>query len=342
MTAVEAGFETPGAFLVGLAGTELEPDDRKMLSCPAVSGAVLFTRNFRSKQQLIKLVAEIRCVDSRLLLAVDQEGGPVQRFREDFTPLPALRKIGICFASDADAGLSLAYAHATVMASELRQCGIDMSFAPVLDLYSDSRVIGQRAFAAEADVVIRLGRAYVQGMNDSGMVATLKHFPGHGSVTGDTHTECPEDRRDAETVMAVDGRPFAELLECDRIAVMLSHVRYPRVDGRAADFSSYWINSMLRERLGFTGCVISDDLGMQAAGQESDIMARAGSAFDAGCDLALVCDPGQARECVSRWSGPGDSRIAEMLRAQPALRQADLAAMRNKLRNLEHLARTST
>jgi len=301
------------------------------LSHPAVAGVVLFSRNFQCKAQLRAYNEEILDVDAGLLIAVDQEGGPVQRFQSGFTRLPALRSIGACHADDGEAGLALARAHATVMASELLACGIDLSFAPVLDLDRGNRAIGTRAFAADPRIVAGLGRAYVQAMNDCGMCAVLKHFPGHGSVVEDSHDEIPSDPRGADDVLQHDGYPFASLLGKHRCAVMVSHVRYPAVDGLPAGFSRFWIETMLREKIGFPGCVLSDDLAMAGAAGVGDIVARAQHAFAAGCDLALVCDPRQAGECLARWPGVECGPMASTLKSRPMQTPPKLDELRTRV-----------
>src|SRR5579875_3039387 len=251
--------------IVGIEGTELAAHERDRLRAPEVSGAILFTRNYRSREQLAALVASIRELRGEgFLLGVDHEGGPVQRFRPGFTRLPALARLGALYRRDPGEAVRMAETHAWVMASELRACDIDLSFAPEVDLARGNRVIGERAFGAEPAAVAELGAAYVRGMHLAGMVATLKHFPGHGSIPEDTHVEKAIDARPLEAILEADLVPFAEGIATGAEAVMMAHVTYPAVDPLAAGYSKAWID-MLRGEFGFGGVVFSDDVGMAAA-----------------------------------------------------------------------------
>jgi beta-N-acetylhexosaminidase len=285
-----------GRVLIGLEGTGVLPDEIALLQHPATGGVVLFTRNYESRDQLIRLTGEIRTVaGTELLITVDHEGGRVQRFRDGFTRLPALAVLGRVFAEDADKACDLAYRHGRVMATELLLCGVDMSFAPVLDLDRESCVIGDRAFSAAPATVERLGAYYLAGMHDAGMKTCGKHFPGHGSVAADSHVDDVCDARDFSAIEAQDIAPFRALLpELD--SVMMAHVVYPSLDERPAGYSQRWIGSYLREQLGFGGIVFSDDLGMHAAGFAGKLFDRMTGSFDAGCDAVLVCQPEDVRE----------------------------------------------
>src|SRR6201996_359368 len=253
--------------LIGLSGPQLLPHEHAWLTAPGVAGVILFSRNFIGRDPLLALVESIRAVaGEEVLIAVDQEGGPVQRFREGFTRLPALAKIGAVYDRDPPEAIRLAEEHAWVMASELRASGIDFSFAPVADLARGNAAIGTRAFHADPAIAAELGQAYVRGMHLGGMAAVLKHFPGHGSVAADTHKATAVDPRPLDVIRRDDLVPFVEGMAAHAEAVMVAHVIYPEVDAQPAGFSSRWIKDILRSELGFGGAVISDDISMAAAG----------------------------------------------------------------------------
>src|SRR6185437_9040558 len=279
--------------VIGLEGLELSAQDRARLCASQVSGAILFSRNFASREQLAALIATIRELrDEPFPICVDQEGGPVQRFRGDgFTRLPPLARIGALYQRDRQAAIRMAEMHAWVMASELRACDVDVSYAPVLDLARGNRVIGERAFHADPAVTAELGAAYLRGMHLAGMAATLKHFPGHGSIAEDTHVEAAVDPRPLDELRRADLIPFAEGFAAGAEAVMLAHVTYPAVDALPAGYSKVWICDVLRDELGFHGLVFSDDIGMAAAESVGGLAARVNAHLDAGCDLLLVCGP---------------------------------------------------
>ncbi len=290
--------------IIGIEGTELAESDRMRLAAPEVSGAILFTRNYRDRDQLARLVASVRAVrGDRFLLCVDHEGGPVQRFRSGFTRLPPLARIGELFHRDRNAAIEMAEMHAMVMASEVRACDIDLSFAPVVDLARGNRVIGERAFDADPAVVGELAAAYVRGMRLAGMAATLKHYPGHGSVPEDTHLEAAVDPRPLATIRDTDLVPFAEGFAAGAEAVMVAHVTYPAVDAVAAGYSTKWIDEILRGDLTFGGVVFSDDVGMVAAEAAGGIGARVTAHLDAGCDLVLVCAPAMVDDAIAAVRG---------------------------------------
>ncbi len=279
--------------LIGTSTTTLSERERDQLRTPLVSGVVLFKRNFTSREQVQDLIADIREVrgGAGFVVAVDQEGGVVQRFREGFTRLPPLAALGMLHDRDAARACALAEEHAWVMASELRAVDVDISFAPVVDLGRGSRVIGTRALHADPEVVAELADAYVRGMHMAGMAATLKHFPGHGSIVEDTHLETAIDARDLETIREQDLLPFAECIALGVEAVMMAHVVYPRVDDLPASQSRTWIGDILRGEMDFRGLVFSDDISMAGAGQSGDIGARVAAHAQAGCDLILACQP---------------------------------------------------
>jgi len=290
--------------IIGIEGTELTAADRARLTAPEVSGAIFFTRNYRDRDQLAELIASIRALrNDPFVLCVDHEGGPVQRFRPGFTRLPPLARIGELFHHDPDAAIAMAEMHAIVMASEVRACDIDLSFAPVVDLARGNRVIGERAFDPDPAVVGELAAAYVRGMRLAGMAATLKHYPGHGSIPEDTHLETAIDPRPLAAIRDADLVPFVEGFAAGAEAVMVAHVTYPVVDPLAAGYSTRWIDELLRGDLGFRGVVFSDDVGMAAAESAGGIGARVTAHLDAGCDLVLVCAPAMVDDAIESVRG---------------------------------------
>ncbi len=328
-----------GVLMLDLEGLALGILERDLLLSAQVGGVILFSRNYASPQQLSDLVASIKQCNERLLVAVDQEGGQVQRFRECFLPLPSLRTIGAVYQQESRQGLEAARLCAWAMAAELLQFGIDISFAPVLDLFSaSSPVIKHRAFSPNAAQVSDLGLAYIAGMHQAGMAATGKHFPGHGNVMVDSHTELPTDRRSMDEIRASDMQPFAACVGA-LDAIMPAHIVYPAVDQYCAGFSKIWIRSVLREELAFNGVVFSDDLTMNAAHSAGTISQRAKLALAAGCDMVLVCNnPKQARELVDsldKQDQTGNARIGQML-AKPELIQSNLYES-EKWHEAEHL-----
>ena len=286
--------------MIGVAAPELAESEKRWLRAPGVAGVLLFARNYRSREQLMALCEAIRDAGGEhLLIAVDQEGGPVQRFRDGFTRLPPLATIGAVYDRAPFDAIRLAEEHAWVMASELRASGVDFSFAPVVDLARGNAAIGLRAFHADPAVAGELGQAYVRGMHLGGMAAVLKHFPGHGSVTGDTHKVAAIDPRGLDEIRRDDLRPFAECIEARVEAVMMAHVTYPAVDSRPAGYSKVWIEQVLRGELGFTGAVISDDISMAAADAAGSVGGRVRAHLDAGCDLVLACFPEVVDEALA-------------------------------------------
>ena len=286
--------------IIGIPGKTLTDADRRRLAAPQVSGVILFTRNFDSREQVTDLIDDIRAErDEPFLVCVDQEGGPVQRFRAGFTRLPALARIGELYERDAAAGIRAAEEHAWVMASEMRAIGVDLSFAPVVDLARGNRAVGERAFHADPQIASELAQAYLRGMRLAGMAATIKHFPGHGSVAEDTHFERATDPRGLDDLRASDLVPFADAVASGAEAVMMAHVTYPAVDARAAGYSRVWVDEVLRGELGFRGVVIGDDIGMAAAEEVGTIPARIEAHLLAGCELLLACGPAIVDESIA-------------------------------------------
>ena len=290
--------------VIGIAGTELTARERDWLQHDACAGVILFTRNFASRAQVAELSAAIREAAPRpQLVCVDQEGGRVQRFREGYSALPPLEVFGRDYARDRAGALARAREHAWLMASEIRASGVDLSFAPVVDLGRGTLANGDRAFSADPAVVAALARAYVEGMHEAGMAATLKHFPGHGSVLEDTHFDDAVDDRPLERIRAEDLVPIAAGIEAGADAVMLAHVVYPRVAPEPAGYSPRWIGDILRGEMGFRGVVFSDDIGMAAAHGVGGIRARVDAHLDAGCDVVLVCHPELVEESLAAVEG---------------------------------------
>jgi beta-N-acetylhexosaminidase len=290
--------------IVGITGTELAAHERDWLRHDACAGVILFARNFASRAPVAELSAAIReAAPSPQLICVDQEGGRVQRFRDGYSALPALDGFDALYARDRDAALALAREHAWVMASEVHASGVDLSFAPVVDLDRGNLAIGNRAFSPDPQVVAEFTRAYVQGMHDAGMAATLKHFPGHGTVLQDTHFDDAVDDRALETLRAEDLVPFAAGIAAGADAVMMAHVAYPQVAPEPAGYSRVWIEDILRRDMGFRGVVFSDDIGMAAAFSAGGVKARIDAHLDAGCDVVLVCHPDLVPESLAAMAG---------------------------------------
>ena len=290
--------------VIGVAGTELTAQERDWLQHDACAGVILFTRNFASKTQVAELSQSIRAAAPRpQLICVDQEGGRVQRFREGYSALPPLEGFGRLCAQDPAAALKLAAEHAWLMASEIKASGVDLSFAPVVDLGRGNLAIGNRAFSEDPQVVAEFTRAYVRGMHGAGMAATLKHFPGHGSVLADTHFDDAVDPRTLDELRALDLVPFVAGIEAKADAVMMAHVVYPAVAPEPAGYSRRWIEDILRTEMGFRGVVFSDDIGMAAAFSVGGIKSRIDAHLDAGCDVVLVCHPELAEESLAAVEG---------------------------------------
>ena len=309
-----------GPIMLDLDSTEMSQDERALLKNPLVGGVILFTRNFSSVEQITQLVKEIHQLrEPRLLVAVDHEGGRVQRFRDGFTSLPAVGHFGEIYQSNPKRAHQLSEAAGWMMASELRAVGVDFSFAPVLDIdYGVSKVIGDRAFHQDAQIITELAHAYTQGMHQAGMAATGKHFPGHGAVTADSHVDIPVDDREYKEIYAKDILPFKRMIHHGMAAVMPAHVIYSKVDALPAGFSKIWLKDILRERLGFQGVIFSDDLDMKGASVVGEnYVDRAEKALSAGCDMVLVCNNREgAMNVVDNLSGHNDPvshlRLARM------------------------------
>jgi beta-N-acetylhexosaminidase len=307
--------------MIDVAGSVLSPEDRRVLSHPLIGAVILFTRNYADPDQLEALVGEIHALRTPpLLVTVDHEGGRVQRFRPGFTELPPARAIGHAYELDPEAGRQLAWQCGWLLAAELRAAGVDLSFAPCVDLdYGVSEVIGDRAFHRDPEVVARLAIASMQGMRAAGMTAVAKHFPGHGAVVADSHRALPVDRRGLEEIND-ELLPYRQLIANGLPAVMVAHVLFPAVDERPASFSRRWIQDELRANLEFTGAVFSDDLSMEGAAVIGSVPERARQALAAGCDVLAICND---RPAVL-------ATLAELADAADPLSQVRLARMRGR------------
>ena len=307
----------PGRVMLDVGSTVLDAADRRRLQHPHCGGVILFARNYENPDQLRMLCDEIKALrDPPLLIAVDQEGGRVQRFRESFTTLPAMHEIGVLWDADAEQGRRAAHDAAIVIGTELGACGIDFSFAPVLDIdHRRNAVIGDRAFHASPDAVIDLAKAFISGLNQCGMIAVGKHFPGHGAVETDTHHGIAVDKREFGEIEQVDLRPFAELCRAQLGGVIPAHVIYERVDKQPAGFSRFWLQDILRQRIGFQGVIFSDDLSMKGASIAGDAPARANAAVAAGCDIVLVCNAPDDADAVLETIGaaPSEAEVTRIL-----------------------------
>jgi beta-N-acetylhexosaminidase len=281
-----------GPLMIDIPGQELTAEDRELLCHPLVGGFILFTRNYRDPEQLKKLCDDVLSLPrQRLLVAVDHEGGRVQRFRVGFSRIPAMRALGHRYTEDTAVALAEARAQGETIGRELSAYGIDLCFAPVLDIdHGLSRIIGDRAFSDRGEVIIELARAFRAGLNAQGLAATGKHFPGHGAVTADSHLELPVDRRKEDDIRATELAPFRTLIDDGIESLMMAHVRYTAVDPQPASLSKRWIGDILRDELGFRGAIFCDDLSMGGAAVVGDMEARARLALDAGCDMLPVCN----------------------------------------------------
>ena len=281
-----------GPIMADIAGPVLLEEEHALLQHPYLGGIILFARNYENPEQLCKLTESIHKVRPELLIAVDQEGGRVQRCQEGFTRLPEMQLLGKRFEKEGESALALAQNCGWLMASELLACGVDMSFAPVLDVDNDfSSIVGNRAFSDKAENIIAVAGAFIAGMKTAGMEAVGKHFPGHGAVQADSHLTTPIDKRSLDDILQRDVPPFAELIKRGMLeGIMPAHIVYAALDDKPAVFSPFWLKTILREQLGFKGVIFSDDLCMEGAAIMGDYCERARTALTAGCDMLLVCN----------------------------------------------------
>jgi beta-N-acetylhexosaminidase len=310
---------TVGAVMLDLAGVQLSAEEKERLRHPAAGGVILFARNFESPGQLRALTAEVRSQRPGVLIAVDHEGGRVQRFHEGFTRIPPMRMLGQRWEADAGQARALAESIGYVIAVELRAHGVDFSFAPVLDVdFGSSSVIGDRAFSGEPAVIAALAGAFVAGLSAGGAASVGKHFPGHGYVKADSHVDVPMDTRSLAEIEATDLYPYRDLIARGLSAVMPAHVIYPTVDSKPAGFSRIWLRDILRGRMKFDGMIFSDDLSMEGASGAGGPADRAIAAVEAGCDMVLVCNAPDAA-----------GEVLEALKRRP-LHPERAARMRNR------------
>lgn len=329
---MQPALTDPGVLMLDLAGLELTRQERQLLCDPQVGGVILFARNVASAPQVRALNEAIRACNPALLIAVDQEGGRVQRLREGYTRLPPMRVFAAHWRSDPAQAMRKAQESGWLMAAEMLSAGFDFSFAPVLDLDAGvSAVIGDRAFGSDPEQVAALAGAFMQGMRDAGMATTGKHFPGHGSVSADSHTDIPVDSRPLARIREQDLRPFAACVPF-MDAVMPAHVIYEQADARCAGFSTFWLQTVLRGELGFDGVIFSDDLAMAGAAAAGGIEARVDAALEAGCDMVLVCnDRDMALAALAHLhtrAQAANPRLARMRRRQDMARNALVASAR--------------
>ncbi len=302
-----------GPVMLDVAGITLTAEDVARLKHPLVGGVILFKRNYESPAQLAELTAAIRALrPTPLLIAVDHEGGRVQRFREGFTRTPPMRELGKIWDNHPHLARHLAHQAGYVLAAELRGCGVDFSFTPVLDVdHGQSGVIGDRAFHSEPQAIAELAHNLLLGLKQAGMHTVGKHFPGHGYVTADSHLAIPVDEREFIDIELCDLVPFRQMIRFGLTAVMPAHVIYPKVDSRPAGFSPVWLKDILRGQMGFEGCIFSDDLSMEGAAVAGGIVQRASAALNAGCDMVLVCNQPESADELLRglhWDMPVTSR----------------------------------
>jgi len=280
----------PGPLMLDLEGTSLSDDERDLLLQSPVGGVIFFARNISSKEQFIALTAEVSALRPELLLAIDQEGGRVQRLREGYTILPPMQFLGNLLAEDSQRGAELLRNTGWLLAVEMIASGLDFSFAPVLDLDSSHcEVIANRSFSLDPGIASAAAGYFIEGMAEAGMAATGKHFPGHGGVTADSHLEIPYDSRSLEQLQDRDLLPF-KALSHKLQGIMPAHIVFPEVDDKAVGFSSYWLQNILRQELAFDGVIFSDDLSMKGADQMGSYAEKADAALRAGCDMVLVCN----------------------------------------------------
>ena len=282
--------QTHGRLMIDIQGLFLSDEDINLLKSPHVGGIILFERNFKSRQQLESLCSSIRSVKQNILIAVDHEGGRVQRFKKEFTQIPSMQSLGDFVKKNPHEGLSLAEDIGWLLASELISSGIDISFAPVLDLDRDtSSIIGNRSFGEDPQLVIDTSQALIKGMKNAGMASTGKHFPGHGGVEADSHLEAPKDLRELEELYDYDLKPYIVLQEALQ-GIMSAHLTFPNIDSDSVGFSYFWLTTILREQIGFSGVIFSDDLSMKGADIAGNYSDKAQMALEAGCDMILVCN----------------------------------------------------
>ncbi len=311
-----------GRLIVDIEGISLSDADIHLIQDPNVGGLILFERNFNSQEQLKSLCKDIRDIKEDILIAVDHEGGRVQRFKKDFTQIPSMQSLGNIAKSNYAQGLALAKDIGWLLASELIACGIDISFTPVLDLDTDkSIIIGDRAFSDDPQLVIDLAEALINGMQEAGMSATGKHFPGHGGVFKDSHIEAPIDNRELAELFEKDLKPYIVLKDI-LSGVMTAHLTYPKIDSEAVSFSYFWLTTFMREQIGFKGVIFSDDLSMKGADIAGSYSEKARKSLEAGCDMLIVCNNRQGAKEVADFLTKNN--ISKISKIQTMLKTKDI------------------
>ena len=325
------------SIMLDIEGFSLSIEDRALIKSKHVGGIILFSRNFESREQLIDLCFEIKSIKPEILIATDQEGGRVQRFKEGFSIIPSMQRLGDLVAHDVEEGLSLCRRVGWLMASEMIATGIDISFAPVLDLDKDtSSVIGDRSFSEQIDIVISSAKAFIFGMAEAGMASTGKHFPGHGGIEEDSHLVTPIDNRSLSDLESNDLIPYRELVEV-LDGVMTAHITFPKIDASVVSFSSEWIQTVLRENLNFQGMVFSDDLTMKGADTAGNYTNKAKLSVNAGCDMILICnDRDGAKEILKFFEEnniPKSEKVYSMLMSNDvSWKDLEKTALRDEIR----------
>jgi len=333
-----------GPLMLDVAGLYLTDEEKKILRSPLVGGLILFTRNYNNLEQLQSLIAEIRLASPDIVIAVDHEGGRVQRFREGFTRIPPMASLGKLYKDDHHAALKLSQDCGWLMAAELIAYDIDISFAPILDRdYGISSIIGDRAFSECIEDIVALTQAFIKGMSEAGMASTGKHFPGHGGVAADSHIDIPIDERSLDELRENDISVFGPVIDSGLNAIMPAHIIYPKVDDSAAGFSKYWLQTILRTELKFEGVIFSDDLGMEGATVAGSFAERAEAALSAGCDMVLVCNNPEGAAQVLRYLEQGETepnkRLSSMrLRSELKQLQGELTVLPRWKSTRERLA----
>lgn len=334
-----------GPLMCGIQGTSLLQEERDQLRHPLIGGVILFTRNYDSPEQLKELTSELRSLrNPPLIIAVDHEGGRVQRFRENFAALPAMGHLGDLHDRDPERSVKLARQFGWMMAAELLHHGVDLSFSPVLDIGNPvSSVIGDRAFHRQPEIIARLANAWIRGMADAGMASVGKHFPGHGSVEGDSHHMLPFDQRSLRDIMTLDVEAFRHVMATRLDGIMMAHVVYSNVDDNPAGYSKFWTTDILRSELGFEGVVFSDDLGMSAADAVGGYVERAQSSLEAGCDMMLVCNEPQGTteviEAMPDYLDPASQLRLMRLHGRPHAEVKDLYSTQQWKDSMDQLQR---